>query len=79
MALIEKLGWQLIHDDSSLWARVLRKKYIVGDVRDNSWLVVKSSWSSTYLSRMTGLRKVVIPDTKWVIGDGGQVRFWKDE
>ena len=77
-ALIAKLGWRLLHDDSSLWARVLRKKYKVGDVRDGAWLVSKSGWSPTWRSVIAGLRDVVIPGMSWVLGDGCKINFWRD-
>lgn len=47
-ALLGKIGWRLLHDRESIWARVLRAKYKVGDVHDASWLVAKSNWSSTW-------------------------------
>ncbi|KAG7579386.1 Ribonuclease H domain [Arabidopsis thaliana x Arabidopsis arenosa] len=79
MALIAKLGWRLLHDCSSLWARVLRSKYKVGDVHDGSWLVVKGTWSSTWRSVAVGLREVVLQGLSWVIGDGRRVKFWSDK
>lgn len=42
-ALLAKIGWRLIHDTSSLWSRVVRSKYKVGDIQDLSWMVVKSN------------------------------------
>lgn len=47
-ALLGKIGWRLLHDRESIWARVLRAKYKVGDVHDASLLVAKSNWSSTW-------------------------------
>lgn len=78
-ALLAKLGWRVLHDKVSLWARVLRSKYKIGDVHDMSWLVVKSTWSSTWRSVGVGLREGVIPGLSWVIGDGKQIRFWMDK
>ncbi|XP_010473926.1 PREDICTED: uncharacterized protein LOC104753360 [Camelina sativa] len=69
-ALIAKVGWRLLHDKQSLWARVLRSKYKVG--------VVKSNWSSTWRSTGTGLREVVCKGQNWVLGDGQRVKFWTD-
>lgn len=46
-ALVSKLGWRLIHNRDNLWAKLLRKKYKVGDTHDSLWLVPKSSWSPT--------------------------------
>lgn len=78
-ALIAKVGWRLLHDKASLWARVVRSKYKVGGVEDQSWLKVKSNWSSTWRSVGIGLREVVMLGMSWVIGDGRQIRFWKDK
>lgn len=58
-ALLSKVGWRLIHEKVSLWAKILRTKYKVGDIHDQSWAVVKSSWSSTWRSICVGLRKVI--------------------
>lgn len=78
-ALLAKVGWRLIHDDHSLWAKVLRSKYKVKDTLDLSWLTVKGTWSSTWRSVCVGLREVVIPGINWVIGDGKSIRFWQDK
>ncbi|XP_010484806.1 PREDICTED: uncharacterized protein LOC104763089 [Camelina sativa] len=64
---------------SSMWARVFRSKYRVGDPHDKSWLVVKSHWSSTWRSVSIGLREVVMPGLSWIIGDGREIRFWLDK
>lgn len=42
-ALLSKLGWRLIHDQTSLWSKLVKKKYKVGDLRDTSWLVKKNT------------------------------------
>ncbi|KAG7567714.1 Ribonuclease H domain [Arabidopsis thaliana x Arabidopsis arenosa] len=77
-ALVAKVGWRLIQDKTSLWARVLRSKYKVGEVQDPSWLKPKSSWSSTWRSIGVGLREVVARGIGWVPGDGKIIRFWVD-
>ncbi|CAA7019711.1 unnamed protein product [Microthlaspi erraticum] len=78
-SLISKVGWRLLHDETSLWARVVRKKYKVGDVHDRSWLGAKSNWSMVWKSVTTGLREVVFQGQSWVIGDGHSIRFWTDK
>lgn len=75
-ALIAKVGWRLLGDNKSLWARVLRSKYKVGNVHDPSWVVPKSTWSSTWRSVGVGLREVVSRGLGWVPGDGRNIRFW---
>lgn len=78
-ALLAKLGWRLLHDHISLWARVLRKKYKVGDMHNMAWMVPKSCWSSTWRSVGIGIREVVLLGQSWVIGNGSDILFWKDK
>jgi len=79
IALIAKIGWRVLHDISSLLVQVVRKKYKVGLIQDQSWMVAKSNWSSTWRSVGIGIREVVYPGYSWVIGDGRQIRFWRDK
>ena len=46
-ALIAKVGWRALNDRLSLWSQVVRSKYKVGDVHDQTWTVAKSNRSST--------------------------------
>lgn len=78
-ALQAKMGWRLLHDKESLWAKVLRSKYKVGSIRDPSWLKSKGTWSSTWRSVNTNLRDVVLPGIKWVVGNGRDIKFWTDK
>ncbi|KAL9816790.1 putative reverse transcriptase domain, ribonuclease H domain, ribonuclease H-like superfamily [Arabidopsis thaliana] len=78
VALVAKLGWRLLQSHDSLWTRVLRKKYKVGDIRDTTWLIKKNTWSPTWRSITAGMREVVLPGMSWVVGDGRKIRFWKD-
>lgn len=78
-ALLAKIGWRLLQDKSSIWARVLRHKYRVTEIHDPSWTVAKGTWSSTWRSIMLGMREVVIPGKSWVVGDGQTTRFWADK
>ena len=77
-ALLAKVGWRLMSNTDSLWASVLRCKYRVGTVQDSSWVVPKSTWSSTWRSIGVGLREVVANGVGWVPGDGRTIRFWSD-
>ncbi|KAG7576302.1 Ribonuclease H domain [Arabidopsis thaliana x Arabidopsis arenosa] len=77
-ALLAKVGWRLMNDKESLWARVVRMKYKVGEAHDLSWMVPKSNWSSTWRSVGVGLREVVSRGIGWVPGDGKTIRFWTD-
>lgn len=78
-ALLAKVGWRLLHDGDSLWAKVVRSKYKVKDAHDIKWLEAKTTWSSTWRSVTMGLREVVMPGVSWVIGDGKVTRFWQDK
>lgn len=77
-ALVSKLGWRLLHEQDSLWTKIVRKKYKVGSLHDRSCLVAKNNSSSTWRSITMGLREVVAPGTSWVIGDGRCARFWSN-
>lgn len=78
-ALLAKVGRRMRHDATSLSARVVRSKYQVGDVHDQSWLVPKGTWSSTWRSVALGLRDVVLPGHGWVLGNGRDILFWTDK
>jgi len=77
-ALLAKVGWRLLHDTESLWAKVLRSKYSVGDIHDTYWMVGSSSNSSTWKSVVMGIREVVLVGHSWVTGNGRNIRFWTD-
>ncbi|CAA7025019.1 unnamed protein product [Microthlaspi erraticum] len=79
IALIAKLSWRVIHEEKALWARVMRSKYKVKEIRDDAWLKTKGNWSSTWRSVLKGMRNIVIPGLSWVVGSGRSVRFWKDK
>ncbi|KAG7556773.1 Reverse transcriptase domain [Arabidopsis suecica] len=49
-ALVSKVGWRLLKDTTSLWARVLRSKYKVGDIHDQNWCMAKDNCSATWRS-----------------------------
>lgn len=78
-ALISKVGWRLLNDGTSLWARVLKSKYKVGDIHDHKWMLAKGNVSATWRSVSVGLREVVAPGVNWVLGDGRTIRFWTDK
>ncbi|KAL9293886.1 putative ribonuclease H domain, reverse transcriptase zinc-binding domain-containing protein [Arabidopsis thaliana] len=78
-ALIAKVGWRVLHDCTSLWARVVRSKYKVGTIHESQWTVAKGTWSSTWRSVGFGLRAVIYPGHSWVVGDGRSIRFWTDK
>lgn len=77
-ALIAKVGWCLLHDKESLWARILRSKYVIGDIHDPSWLIAGKRISSTWRSVVMGIREVITDGHQWVIGNGKRIKFWTD-
>ncbi|CAA7018822.1 unnamed protein product [Microthlaspi erraticum] len=78
MNKFSKLSWRLLHDDKSLWVQTLWSKYKVGDIRDAAWLKKVGNWSSTWRSILQGMHEVVISGFSCVIGDGNNIRFWRD-
>uniref|UniRef100_A0A0D3BLY1 Uncharacterized protein n=1 Tax=Brassica oleracea var. oleracea TaxID=109376 RepID=A0A0D3BLY1_BRAOL len=61
-ALLTKVGWRLLHDTKSLWAKFLR-----------NWMVGSSSSSSTWKSVVMGIREVVLVGHSWVTGNGRNI------
>ncbi|KAG7578919.1 Reverse transcriptase domain [Arabidopsis thaliana x Arabidopsis arenosa] len=78
-ALIAKLGWRLMQNQTNLWSQVLKAKYKVGSVRETNWLTKKSTWSATWRSIVTGFVEVIKRGLCWVPGDGSQILFWEDK
>jgi len=79
MALLSKVGWRLIHEKASLWAKILSGKYRVGDLHDQSWMGPRRNGSSSWRSIWKGLQSVVYPGLGWVVGDGRDICFWTDK
>lgn len=75
-AFMMKLGWGLINRRNDLWVKLLREKYGCGDgivpvmkdrkLRSQIWEEIQKNWEKT----MKGVT--------WRLGDGENVRFWKD-
>ena len=77
-ALIAKVGWRLLQDTESLWARVIRCKYAVGNIHNVSWMAARKNGSSTWRSVALGIREVVSKGHTWVMGNGREIKFWTD-
>ncbi|KAF7808539.1 putative ribonuclease H protein At1g65750 family [Senna tora] len=75
-AMLMKLGWRLIEDKESLWARVLRAKYRCGD--DLVPTVKRRVDSSCVWKSICGVWESVEKGIKWSLGDGAKMKFWKD-
>ncbi|KAF7826508.1 putative ribonuclease H protein At1g65750 family [Senna tora] len=71
-AMLMKLGWWLIEDKDSLWARVLRSKYNCGS--DLIPLVKKMSSGSCVWNEICSLWSKVEEGIRWNVGNSGSVR-----
>lgn len=74
-ALLAQMGWRLIHDQTSLWERLLRGKYKVDSPHEEAWMLAKKPGWSTWRSVSLGLREVVITCRRWVLGNGSEIIF----
>ncbi|XP_026421709.1 uncharacterized protein LOC113317766 [Papaver somniferum] len=74
-ALTEKLAWRFLHEDDSLWAEILRAKYM----RNISfWDVKKQPKCSTTLSAMLDSRNVLKKGCLWLVGNGQNIHIYSD-
>lgn len=73
--LLSKLGWKLHFGEDTLWARVLKAKYLKTATFID--VVPKKDASYTWKSIM-GTRKIVEQGTAWIVKKGNKVRFWLD-
>jgi hypothetical protein len=75
LAILAKQGWRLIHNSESLCAQLLRAKYFP----DGHVLQARSkgSMSYTWRSILKGIQ-VLKEGVIWRIGNGQNVRIWKD-
>lgn len=74
-ALLTKLGWKIVSQDNSLWANILRDKYLKNHTFQ-SWPTNRSAshiWRS-----IIHARDVIKDGTKWTISDGLSVDLWND-
>jgi len=75
LIMLDKQGWKLLTNSSSLLTRVLKAKYFT---RSNFWganighspsITWRSSWSTIPLLSL---------DHRWKIGDGNNINVWND-
>lgn len=75
-SLLLKVGWGLIKNKDSLWARILRNKYgCGGDIIPK--VSRKNHNSNLWLGVCKTLNKVM-ENTSWKLGNGRTIRFWDD-
>lgn len=75
LALLAKQCWQLVDNPLSFAATVLRGKYFP---RSTFWEAsIPPNTSYTWRSIMSA-RELLKEGSRWILGDGRTVRFWKD-
>ncbi|GLT60533.1 hypothetical protein SLA2020_332950 [Shorea laevis] len=74
-AFVTKLGWHILHGDSSLWCKVMRAKYLKGQ----NLLETTATSSASFIWRgMIQCSPILQLGICWRIGSGERVSFWKD-
>lgn len=77
-AYMLKLGWwQLLNNPSKLWVRIMKSKYKCGPQAMPH--VVPHANSSRTWRGITSVWNVLKANIFWVIREGVQTRFWKDQ
>ena len=71
-ATITKLGWRILTDNDSIWARIKREKYIKNN---NFFRIPKKKGDSIVWREVINHRKYIGVGLKWCIGDGRKVYF----
>ena len=73
-AFLTKLGWRMLTEPNSLWARVLRYKYCQGRC-DVDMFQAKNGMSNVW-SGITENARVLCEGMRVAVGNGAQTRFW---
>lgn len=75
LALLTKLGWQILTNEDKLWVKVMKEKYVNQGGFFNTSSTNPCSWS--WRSMMKG-KETLKKGVKWKIGTGSAVNFWDD-
>ncbi|KAL8141078.1 hypothetical protein V2J09_007099 [Rumex salicifolius] len=78
MAMIGKLGWRLLTGTAGLWGQLMTAKYGLSMINGRVCKSRRTHGSYTWRSILWAIKGVVERGTRWNIGDGKSVRFWKD-
>ena len=74
-ALIIKLGWRILTDNDSIWAKIMRDKYVKNN---NFFRISKKEGDFIVWKEVINHKKYIGVDLKWCVGDGRKVYFWTD-
>ena len=70
---ITKLGWRILTNTNSIWARIMREKYIKNN---NFFRIPKKKGDSIVWREVINHRKYIGVGLIWCIGDERKVYFW---
>ena len=76
LALIAKLNWKLLSEDHSLWAQVLKAKYLSNNTNRNPW-TSKGSCSHTWTT-CKAAKSLLDSGIRKVITSNASTSFWFD-
>ena len=71
-ALIIKLGWRILTDNDSIWAKIMRDKYVKNN---NFFRISKKECDFIVWKEVINHKKYIGVDLKWCVGDGRKVSF----
>ncbi|KAK3230980.1 hypothetical protein Dsin_002861 [Dipteronia sinensis] len=76
-ALLAKAGWRLYQKENSLWANIIRNKYLKNEqIAPNTSKT--NNCSSTWRGFLFGA-ELLLKGVSWRAGNGENIRFWTDE
>lgn len=78
VALGAKLAWKLYSHPSSLWATIIRGKYIDSNLPERIFTIQDPLKGSQIWNFVLKCRQIILPNLTWLIHDGKTTRFWED-
>lgn len=75
LALLAQTGWRILQHSDALWVRILKSFYFPHSSFLNAQKGPRASWA--WSSILSG-RDVLEKGLSWAVGDGCNIRFWKD-
>ncbi|KAK0606978.1 hypothetical protein LWI29_007229 [Acer saccharum] len=77
-ALLAKVGWRLMQNNTSLWGRLLKDKYLKGGNMFDYGNLKSNNCSSTWRGILFGA-KLLLDGMKWRVGNGNRINLWVDD